>query len=188
MNPVADERVLLIDVENVVGPVAPGPEVIRGRVRALIEAAGEPHHVLACYAPEDPQADRTVSVLAEMRVATWQVGKATDAADHALLQHARYLRERGFTTFVVASADGMFAALAELGRLEVLVWERQSPSQRLVTAAHAVQRLRLPPRGPVPAPEVPRSPAGPATSLTKSGETARNRAGPGGGRSPKPRK
>ncbi len=92
---VADDRVLLIDVENAVGPVAPGAGVVRSRVRALIDAAGEPHHVLACYAPQDPQADRTVSVLAEMGVATWQVAKGVDAADHALIQHARYLQAAG---------------------------------------------------------------------------------------------
>lgn len=184
----ADDRVLLIDVENAVGPVAPGAGVVRSRVRALIDAAGEPHHVLACYAPQDPQADRTVSVLAEMGVATWQVAKGVDAADHALIQHARYLQGRGFTTFVVASGDGVFALLAKLGRLEVLVWEPQPLSRRLTTAAHAVRRLPLPPRDPAAEPQPPPAPAGQPTSPTQIGASESDRCGADVPRKPKPKK
>ncbi|KJE20121.1 hypothetical protein FF36_05612 [Frankia torreyi] len=131
----ADDRVLLIDVENAVGSVRPRPELVRSRVRALVEAAGAVHHVVACYAQDDPAADGVVSVLAELGVAPWPVPSKADAADQALLQHARYVHRRGGRIFTVASGDRQFAVLAELGQLEVLVWEKQPVARNLAKAA-----------------------------------------------------
>jgi hypothetical protein len=151
----AEDRVLLIDVENSVGPVRPRPALVRARVGALRAAAGDVHHVVACYSATDPAADVLVSVLAELGVAPWPVPPGRDAAETALLQHARYVVDRGGRTFVVASGDHRFTALADLGRLEVLAWDGHPISQRLEHAAHQLTRLPWPaaadhPAGPTP--------------------------------------
>jgi hypothetical protein len=144
----AGDRVLLIDVENTVGSVRPRPDVVRRRVGALVSAAGPVHHVVASYAPDDPAVDVAVSVLAELGVAPWPVPPGANAADHALLRHARYVYDRGGRVFAVASADGRFARLAELGRLEVLVWHNQKVARALENAAAGnVQRVSLPTGG-----------------------------------------
>src|SRR5574341_1617546 len=81
----ANDRVLLIDVENTVGPNRPRPALVRARVTALRAAAGTVHHTVACYSAADPSADVVVSVLAEHGVAPWPVPPAPDAAEAALL-------------------------------------------------------------------------------------------------------
>ncbi|MCK9921180.1 hypothetical protein MXD61_04550 [Frankia sp. AgPm24] len=165
------DRVLLIDVENSVGSIRAHPDLVRRRIEVLLDAAGPVHHALACYAQDNPGADTLVSVLAELGVAPWPVPSAADAADHALLRHARYVHGRGGRVFTVASGDHRFAVLAELGRVEVLVWEQQPVARALVRAAGPGLR-RLPrvtaaqtsPRRVVPyrpAPTVRGAPVGP---------------------------
>ncbi len=139
-----DDRVLLIDMENAVGSVRPRPVVVRARVRALQAAAGRVHHVVACYSAADPAADVVVSVLAELGVAPWPVPPGTDAADTALLQHARYVADRGGRIFVVASGDHRFAALADRGRLELLAWDGQKLAKKLEQAAANIRRIPIP--------------------------------------------
>ncbi|MBW4720503.1 hypothetical protein [Saccharothrix obliqua] len=140
----SDAKVLLIDVENVVGPVNPSPQLVRARVAALLHAAGPLHHVMAGYSRTDPANDATVSVLAEMGVAARVVPPGNDAAEKALLEHARYAHERGHRSFAVASADHRFTALRELGTFEVLVWQDQEVALKLDAAADAVHRLPRP--------------------------------------------
>jgi len=139
-----DDRVLLIDMENTVGSVRPRPAVVRARVRALQAAAGRVHHVVACYSAANPAADVVVSVLAELGVAPWPVPPGTDAAETALLQHARYVADRGGRIFVVASGDHRFAALANRGRLELLAWDGQKIAKKLEQAAADLRRIPIP--------------------------------------------
>jgi len=98
---------------------------------------------VACYAQDDPSLDEVVSVLAELGVAPWPVPSSANAADKALLQHAHYVHQRGGRVFIVASGDRQFAALASLGRLEVLAWEKQPVARALANAAGSHLR-RLP--------------------------------------------
>jgi len=159
----ADDRVLLIDFENVVGGAQPRESLIRSRITALITAAGPTHHKIAGYAPKDPREDPVASVLAELGVASWPVPRGTDAADRVLLRHAHYAYDRGCRLFTVASGDGRFARLADLGRLEVLAWTEQTVSRALVQAAgeHLRRLDRPPPAGatdPDPAPRGRRPP------------------------------
>ncbi|QFZ23021.1 NYN domain-containing protein [Saccharothrix syringae] len=154
----AAQRVLLIDLENMIGPVNPQPELVRGRIAALVRAAGPVHHALACYARTDPQLDLIGSVLAEMGVPSRVVVPGPDAAEKALLAHARYAHDRGCRTFSVASADRSFTALAELGDFEVIAWTNQQVSTRLQAAARQVRRVprSSPTTGAVPADRGPR--------------------------------
>ncbi|WP_433268179.1 hypothetical protein ACQPZF_03570 [Actinosynnema sp. CS-041913] len=140
----SETKVLLIDVENVVGPVNPSPELVRARVGALLEAAGPVHHVMAGYSRDDSAKDCVVSVLAEMGVPTWVVPRGTDAAEKALLTHARYAHDRGCRSFVVASGDHRFTELKALGAFEVLVWQEQKVAVKLNAAARAVRRVPRP--------------------------------------------
>jgi hypothetical protein len=140
----AEDRVLLVDLENIVGSVRPKPDLVRARVGLLIDAAGPVHHVVAAWAQGDPAGDPLVSVLAELRVTTWLVpGGEPDAADAVLLAHARHVYAHGGRSFVIASGDGKFAEIAKLGavRLEVLAWEKQSIARPLEKAAGKVHRL-----------------------------------------------
>ncbi|GAA3462772.1 hypothetical protein ACFFSW_25385 [Saccharothrix longispora] len=140
----SETKVLLIDVENVVGPVNPSPGLVRSRIGALLAAAGPVHHAMAGYSRQDPAGDRVVSVLAEMGVCTWVVPPGTDAAEKVLLAHARYAHARGCRSFVVASADHGFTALRDLGTFDVVVWQEQEVSARLAAAARAVHRVPRP--------------------------------------------
>ncbi len=135
-------------MENAVGGKQPRPEVVRARVRSLIRAAGQVHHVMACYGQDDPANDTIVSVLAELGVPSWLVPSGPDAAESALLAHARYAHNRGCRTFSVASADHQFEALAELGEVDVIAWKDQPVSGRLCKIARQVRRV---PRPSVPA-------------------------------------
>ncbi|MBY8848321.1 hypothetical protein K7G98_06655 [Saccharothrix sp. MB29] len=134
---------LLIDVENVVGPVNPAGAGALAH-RALLAAAGPVHHAMEGYSRQDPAGDRVVSVLAEMGVCTWVVPPGTDAAEKVLLAHARYAHDRGCRSFVVASADHGFTALRDLGTFDVVVWQEQEVSARLAAAARAVHRVPRP--------------------------------------------
>ncbi|GAB2994264.1 hypothetical protein [Saccharothrix stipae] len=140
----AAQRVLLIDIENAVGSVNPRPDLVRARVGALVRAAGSVHPVLACYSQSDPNSDAIVSVLAEMGIPTWLVTPGTDAAETALLSHARYVHARGCRAFSVASADHQFTALAELGEFDVIAWTGQKVSGRLHATARQVRRVPRP--------------------------------------------
>ncbi|WP_103349727.1 hypothetical protein [Amycolatopsis sp. CA-128772] len=92
-------------------------------------------------------------------MASLTVTPSPDAAEDALLAHARRVHDSlGRCCWLVASADHRLAALAELGRMEVLAWEGQPVSDRLTDVAHATHRLARPDSAtgvftqPVPAP------------------------------------
>ncbi|GAB3214214.1 hypothetical protein GCM10027294_52720 [Marinactinospora endophytica] len=134
----ADDRVLLIDVENVLGS---RPRNAGERLAALLADVGPLHHAVAGYAAHDPAGDLLASVLAELGIAPLRVLAGADAADRGLIAHARYVHDQGGRNFVVASADGRFAEVAALGRLEVLVRAYQPVAARLAKAANRIRRL-----------------------------------------------
>ncbi|MFJ8965867.1 hypothetical protein ACIRG5_41410 [Lentzea sp. NPDC102401] len=129
---------LLIDLENAVGTIHVRPRILRAKVHALLQAAGSVHHALASYAQADPAGDTVVSVLG---VAAWRVAQHDNAAEHALISHARYAYQQGCRTFTVASADRAFTALADLGMFDVLAWEGQQVAAKLEDRAQNVIRV-----------------------------------------------
>lgn len=145
----ADDRILLLDLENL-GTVRLRPRPLRARLETLLTAAGEIHHAVAAYAlptaalPTGDGGDPLASLLAELRIAPLRVPPGTDAAELALLAHARHVHAEGCRIFLVGSADGRFAELAGLGRVELLVWESQPVATRLVNIAHHVHRIARP--------------------------------------------
>lgn len=150
------DRVVLIDLENVVG-FRPRPRTLRIRVTALLEAARPRHHVVAAYAGAEGDDDPTASTLASLGVAPLRVAPGPDAAETALLAHARRMQAEGCALFTVCSSDHAFAALAsaDLGRVEVLIWADQPISAKLEQAVHQVHRLPRPPAAAKPTAEHP---------------------------------
>ncbi len=141
----APPRVLLIDSENFFGSTTPRPRLLRARLAALLAAAGPVHHAVAAYATTNDTSDSVASVLAEHRVAPLTVAPGRNAADDALLTHARRTHDSlGRCQWLVASADHRLAALADLGRIELLAWTDQPIAQRLTDVAHTTHRLPRP--------------------------------------------
>lgn len=140
----ADDPVLLLDLENL-GTAQFRPRPLRARLEALLAAAGEVHHAVAAYARSDAtEGDPLASLLAELRIAPLRVPPGPDAAELALLSHARRIHAEGGRIFLVGSADGRFAELAALGRIELLVWDGQPVAAKLADVAHRVRRLVRP--------------------------------------------
>jgi hypothetical protein len=136
---IADDRILLLDLENL-GTELLRPRPLRARLEALLAVAGVIHHAIAAYAL--PDADPVASLLAELRIAPLRVPPGPDAAELALLAHARYVHAEGGRIFLVGSADGRFAELAGLGRVELLVWDGQPVATKL--AAPSARRWPRP--------------------------------------------
>lgn len=140
------DRLVLLDLENVVG-FRPKPRTLRVRVTALLHAAGPRHHAVAAYAAAgDAVDDPTASALACLGVAPLRVPPGPDAAETALLAHARRMQAEGCVLFTVCSGDGAFASLAdgESIQVEVLVWEGQPVSARLARVVDHIRRLPRP--------------------------------------------
>lgn len=165
----ADDRILLLDLENL-GTVRLRPRPLRARLEALLAAGGDVHHAVAAYALPDPDGvDPIASVLAELRIAPLRVPPGPDAAELALLAHARHVHAEGGRIFLVGSADGRFAELAALGRVELLVWDGQPVATKLAEVVHDLHRLARPTGTPVddtadheqtePGPALPTAPA-----------------------------
>lgn len=135
-------RVLLIDSENFFGAISPRPRLLRARLTALLTAAGPVHHAVAAFATTSETGDPLASILAEHRVASLTVAPSPDAAEDALFAHARRVHDSlGRCCWLVASADHRLAALAGLGRIDVLAWEGQPVADRLTNVAHATHRF-----------------------------------------------
>lgn len=139
------DRLVLIDLENVVG-FRPKPRTLRARITALLDAAGPRHHAVAAYAAEDAEDDPTASALACLNVAPLRVSPVPDAAETALLAHARRMQAEGCVLFTVCSSDRAFASLAdgESAQVEVLIWEGQPVSSKLEQVVNHVRRLPRP--------------------------------------------
>jgi hypothetical protein len=135
--------VLLIDVENVIGKDAK-PDTVARRLDALIAHAGPGVLVVAGCARSriTPTGIRIVNDRgARLLLVTGSKG----AADEALLAEARRLADEGCRRFVVASGDGTFGQLADLGDLEIMIWKGQAPRKKGYTQrATTVHRLARP--------------------------------------------
>ncbi|MDX3187775.1 hypothetical protein PV458_05135 [Streptomyces sp. MN03-5084-2B] len=133
---------MLVDLENVVG-FRPKRRTLRTRMTALLDAAGPRHHAVAAYACLDEADDVTASTLAALGVAPLRVTPGPDAAELALLAHARRMQADGCAHFTVCSGDHAFAVLgdADASTLEVIVWQGQPVAADLAAAADDVRRL-----------------------------------------------
>lgn len=129
----AANRVLLIDVDGVVGPDAPRPELVRERVAAVLRAAGPVHHALACYTGEPTGLDELGSVLAELGVPSRVVPPGRGAVAGALLAHARYTHGRGCRAFALVADHHDLTP----GCVDVVDGSGRSATVRAVRAAWA---------------------------------------------------
>ena len=94
--------------------------------------------------------DPSMHVLRSHNVRLLTVGATKDAADEALLAEAKALAHKGCRRFVVASNDSIFAQLADLGTLEIVVWKTQKTRPCYSARASRVHRLQCPPITPTP--------------------------------------
>ncbi|GAA3357806.1 hypothetical protein GCM10020366_27350 [Saccharopolyspora gregorii] len=158
---------MLIDVENVIGGMAPRDDVIRARVGALL-AAVPGASAVAFFARHGGSEDERMSrTFRDLGVTPVLVDREPDAADNALLAHARALSGRGHERFVVASADGALARIADLGALRVLAWKHQPVARQLRSAATEIILLDRPEAAPAASPRTP-SDSVPSSSPTRS--------------------
>lgn len=137
-----DERVVLIDLENMVG-TNPRTPVLRSRVTALLEAAGPYHHAVVAFAASEVDGDAAASALAALGVAPLRVEPGPNAAENALIRHANRMQAGGCTRFTVCSGDKAFATLADVEntRIDLLVWQGQPVATRLADIAHDIDEL-----------------------------------------------
>jgi len=138
----ATQGVLLVDLENMVGQNAK-PRSMAARMQVLIRCAGPRVKVVAACARDRITPDGA-KVLHEHNVTLLTVDGAKDAADEALLAEANRLANSGCRRFIVASNDSMFARLATLGDLEIVIWTTQNPREYYTARASQVHRLPLP--------------------------------------------
>lgn len=137
--------VLLIDLENMVGQKA-GPKVLGPRLDALLGHPGVGHVEVIAACGKDRVAQSGRELLATRGIRFLAVGNGKDAADRALLAEARRQAVNGCRRFLVASGDRIFVELADLGDLEILLWEDQPPlnANAYTRRAQAVHRLPRP--------------------------------------------
>ncbi len=136
---------MLLDVENMVG-TNPAEAKLRRQVGRLLQAPGVGGRRVRAAGP-------TAALVAPAPARCWPLPGSNrsarragaDAADHALIAWATSALDGHSGTVVVASADGRFARLAGLARLEVIAWDGQSVAGTLPRAAACVHRL---PRSP----------------------------------------
>lgn len=135
--------VLLIDIENIIGQKAK-PNLMAARVGVLIHQAGPGARAVAACAKDRITVPSTL-ILDAHNVTLLTVGATKDAADNALLAEAQRLAHQGCRRFVVASNDSRFAQLADLGTLEIVVWETQRTRPVYAARASRIHRLPCPP-------------------------------------------
>lgn len=144
--------VLLIDLENMIG-LNPRPATVSCKLDALMSRAGPGvPAVAACAASRITGPGR--DVLSRNGVRLLVAGGDKNGADQTLLAEAERLARDGCGRFLVASNDSGFARIAELGRLEIIIWQSQKPARKYTSRAAQVVRLPCP-RPPAPASSVP---------------------------------
>lgn len=126
---------LLIDLDNITiaGDGAMPPADAERLLLALVEAAGPVQWRLA-VAPLKT-IERYGSTLAKLGIRWSVVPCLPDAADAEIVAIAKDLADRGYDQYVVASADGYFAAIAKFGRLRSVTRAGQPVSWRLKASA-----------------------------------------------------
>jgi hypothetical protein len=133
---------LLIDLENMTGTKA-RPALLGAKLDALIRRAGPGLPVVAACAGSriTPAGEQ---VLQGRKIRLIKTNESKNAADDALLAEAQRLSAAGCSRFVIASSDSRFAALAELGTLEIMAWAGQKSAQKYTARAAAVHRVDRP--------------------------------------------
>lgn len=128
------ERVLLVDLDN----LRAGPQRWRVRMAAVLALARQADY--AFLAGQAGAVRRAQPYLAELARDAQAVPDGSDLADHALLDAVEELGPVR-SQVVVISNDGIFAQLAERGRLTVISPGRDALSSRLRDAAARVLDL-----------------------------------------------
>lgn len=131
---------LLIDLENICQGSRRRERVL-AQLRHLLLFAGPVDEVVAFAAT--PVLARQAALLAAAGIPAVGVHPGPDAADKALVAHAKQLAAAGTTRFVVASADHYFARVAQLGQLRVISTPDHPVSKVLAAAAHDVRITAL---------------------------------------------
>lgn len=150
------DAVLLIDLENMVGDKAK-PAGLAAKVDALTTKAGPGvPAVAACAASRITQPG--ARALHDRGIKLLRTAETKDAADHALIEEARHRAEDGCRRFVVASSDNRFAALADLGTLEIILWKAQKSAPKYTSRAEKVHRVARPDSAAAPPATSPASP------------------------------
>jgi hypothetical protein len=134
--------VLLVDLENMVGQKAKAG-IVTARMQVLIRRAGPGVRVVAACA-RARITPASAQVLHAHDVALLTVDGSKDAADEALLAEAQRMANDGCHRFVVASNDSRFARLADLGDLEIVIWQTQKPRKDYTARASHIHRLPIP--------------------------------------------
>lgn len=131
----AGERVLLVDLDN----IRAEPARLRARMALLATLAASADHVV--LAGQDDAVDRAVPWLGEAAGRAHRVPSGRNEADYLLLDEAEELLGERPGQFMVASNDGIFAALARRGPLTLLSPGPSGLSGRLVAAAERLVDL-----------------------------------------------
>ena len=132
--------VLLIDLENMIGTKA-RPKTLVPRLDAIIQQAGPGMLIVAACAGSRITAEGIV-ILQERDAKLLKVKGTKDAADQALLDEAHRLAQLGYRRFVVASGDGAFGKIADLGDLEIVIWQTQ-PARKKGYSGRATKTHRI---------------------------------------------
>lgn len=127
-------RVLLVDLDN----LRAAPSRLRARMTAVVNLARRADHV--ALAGQAGAVRRSSLWLDEFAGRAQSVADGSDLADLALLASAEAVTAEP-VQFLVVSNDGIFASLAERGRLAVLSPGRDALSDRLRSAAHRLVDL-----------------------------------------------
>ena len=132
--PGAGTRVLLVDLDN----LRADPRRWRARMSAVVTLARQADEVV--LAGQEGAVRRGRPHLAEFAERARPVADGSDLADHVLLEAADVLHDEA-TQVIVVSNDGIFASLANHGRLVVLSPGAEALSDRLRDAASRVVDL-----------------------------------------------
>jgi hypothetical protein len=180
--------VLLIDLENMTGFNAK-PETLSTKLDALLSQAGpDVPAIAACAGSRITAAGK--KVLSDRDIKLLTVSGDKNAADNALLKEAARRARAGCRRFLIASNDGQFAQVAELGQLEIIIWQSQRPAVKYASRAANVYHVPSPrararpaaetippaqaPKGPPAAKSAPRDyPPAPGTEPTPPVATRR---------------
>lgn len=136
---VTEPAVVLLDVENVIG-VNPGPDLVTARVTQIRDLAA-PVAVFWAAFPQKLLSEQSRQALKAQGVKIQWAKAGKNGADKALLKRAQEAADNGYHRFVVVSADADFAAVADLGTLEIIAREGQRLGGRLEKRAAHVRRL-----------------------------------------------
>jgi hypothetical protein len=151
------DAILLIDLENMIGSRAK-QNMMERKLDALLGHAGAGTPAVAACAGS-AITDVGTQLLASRHVKLHKVSGAKDAADKKLREEAASHAGEGCRRFLVASYDSSFGQIADLGRLEIIVWDTANPklAQKYAQRAAEVHRVPKPttsaPTSPVQPPE-----------------------------------